>query len=370
MLNTTTQQETIYCIIIKKAKTMKKHVLIAAALLLSTLGAKAQDTVWGLSMNPDYYQDTNSWEVFDTCYIGAGGSPTYRLLGKFFQTGKDPMTIYGIAAMLAMPEFTPEELAVIADTSLDSAMESVAIYDAGPDSLILLSEQKKIHYRDSVPAYYLGAHLFNATRYQWEDIVYGVHEVFFDTPVKVVDSFYVGMTRDSWYVFDNVEAPYDTNTRYHYSAFPIGTVNYAFRHMDSGMVQTITGDHIQKYSPYSGWRHLYNQGRTFLFPILTPRPTPVDTTQGGDTVGIADLRMANRYTALLPNPATERVQVLSSFGLGRIELYNAAGVRVHEQKATGHSATLDVSALPAGPYLVRIATPAGTVTKKLIVQRR
>ena len=82
------------------------------------------------------------------------------------------------------------------------------------------------------------------------------------------------------------------------------------------------------------------------------------------------MRMLQRYTTLLPNPATERVQVLSSFGLSRIELYNAAGVRVHEQKTTGHSLTLDVSALPAGPYLVRIATTAGTVTRKLVVQRR
>ena len=33
-------------------------------------------------------------------------------------------------------------------------------------------------------------------------------------------------------------------------------------------------------------------------------------------------------------------------------------------------AKVDDRALPAGPYLVRIATPAGSVTKKLIVQRR
>ena len=349
---------------------MKKHILIAAALLLSTMGVRAQDTVWGLTMNPDYYQDTNSWEVSDTCYISAGGSSTYRLLGKYFQTGKDSMTIYGIAAMLDMLEFTSQELAVIADTSLGNAMESVAVYDAGPDSLVLMSEKKNIHYRDSVPAYYLGARLFNASRHHWEDIVYGVHEVFFDMPVKVVDSFYVAMTRDSWYVFDNIEAPYDTNTRYYYSAFPIGPVNYSFRHVDNGVVQPLTGDHLQKYSPYSGWRHLYNQGRTFLFPILTPREDPVDTTQGGDTLGIADLRVVNRYTALQPNPATERVQVLSSFGLQEIEVYNAAGVKVDERKAAGYSATLDVSALPAGPYLVRIATPRGTVTKKLVVRRR
>ena len=62
--------------------------------------------------------------------------------------------------------------------------------------------------------------------------------------------------------------------------------------------------------------------------------------------------------------------VTSGFGLQEIEVFNAAGVRVDEQKAAGYSATLDISALPAGPYLVRIAIPSGTVTKKLVVQRR
>ena len=352
---------------------MKKTILLAAALLLSTLGVKAQDTVWGTAMNPDYYQDTNSWEVCDTGVVGTGSSPTYRLLGKYFQTGKDPLTIYGIAAILDMPQFTTEELAVIADTSLDSAYESVAIYDAGPDSLILMSEKKKIHYRDSVPAYYLATNLYNPYWLHREMEVFGVHEVFFSTPVTVMDSFYVAMTRDSWYAFDDIEAPYNPSTGYYFSAFPIGPAFYSFIHLDNWVVQPIIGDHVQKYSPSSGWRHLYNQGRIFLFPILTPRYVPVDTTNVDttqvDTVGIS-MQMLQRYTTLRPNPAADQVQVLSSFGLSQIELYNAAGVRLLEQKATGYSATLDVSALPAGPYLVRIATAAGTVTRKLVVQRR
>ena len=105
-----------------------------------------------------------------------------------------------------------------------------------------------------------------------------------------------------------------------------------------------------------------------MFPILTPDSSNVDTTHV-DTVGI-NVRLLERYTGLQPNPAAERVQVLSSFGLQHIEVFNAAGTKVQEQKATGYSATLDIRALPAGPYLVRIATPSGTVTKKLLVQRR
>ncbi len=49
-----------------------------------------------------------------------------------------------------------------------------------------------------------------------------------------------------------------------------------------------------------------------------------------------------RYTTLQPNPATDRVSVLSSFGITAIEAY--------------------------GTYLLRILTPAGPTTKKLLIQ--
>ena len=54
-----------------------------------------------------------------------------------------------------------------------------------------------------------------------------------------------------------------------------------------------------------------------------------------------------------------------------MEVYDAAGTRVLlRRRLTGYTADLDVSALPAGAYLVRVTTLSGTVTKKLIVQRR
>ena len=125
-----------------------------------------------------------------------------------------------------------------------------------------------------------------------------------------------------------------------------------------------------------------------IFPILTPPDTthvgPTDTTIVDttivdttivdttivDTVGISDVQLVGRYVALQPNPASERVRVTSSFGLQRIEIYNAAGARVREERASGYTATLDLSTLPEGAYLVRVHTPAGSTTKKLIVQRR
>ena len=77
--------------------------------------------------------------------------------------------------------------------------------------------------------------------------------------------------------------------------------------------------------------------------------------------------------SLSPNPTSGEVTVSVEDEVQGIILYNAQGQPVGGWKMlslAGNSATLDVSALSAGPYLVRIATPAGTVTRKLLVQHR
>ena len=71
-----------------------------------------------------------------------------------------------------------------------------------------------------------------------------------------------------------------------------------------------------------------------------------------------------------PNPAVDEARVLSSFGLRGIEAYNAGGQKVYEGKAKGLEATLDVKGWPRGTYLLRITTPLGTVTKKLLEQKK
>ena len=86
----------------------------------------------------------------------------------------------------------------------------------------------------------------------------------------------------------------------------------------------------------------------------------------GLTVAQAD--MLNRYVSVQPNPASEGATVLSSFGLTRIEAYDPNGHRVADLPASGLQATLDVASWPAATYLLRITTPMGTVTKKLIVR--
>jgi hypothetical protein len=75
------------------------------------------------------------------------------------------------------------------------------------------------------------------------------------------------------------------------------------------------------------------------------------------------------HTTLYPNPARGTVEIFSSQPLTHIEIVDALG-RVTDTRplAPQNTATLDVSSWPRGTYLLRIHTPLGTATKKLLVQ--
>ena len=75
-----------------------------------------------------------------------------------------------------------------------------------------------------------------------------------------------------------------------------------------------------------------------------------------------------RYVAVQPNPATDKATVLSSVGLTQVEVFDMAGNRVLRQEVSGLSAKVDVAALPRGTYIVRIHTPMGTTSRKLLLQ--
>ena len=75
-----------------------------------------------------------------------------------------------------------------------------------------------------------------------------------------------------------------------------------------------------------------------------------------------------RFTRLVPNPAREVVNVLSSYRMERIAVYDLNGRKVVEQEADGISAIVDVSMLPKGTYITAIYLPHGVATKKLMVE--
>ena len=92
-----------------------------------------------------------------------------------------------------------------------------------------------------------------------------------------------------------------------------------------------------------------------------------DTTGGSGTESIEG--GLGQYIQLFPSPATERVQVLSSFELRRIEVYDLQGRTLMSIPCEGHSAAFDVEGWPNGMYVAVVRTGAGNFTKKLIVNQ-
>ena len=119
---------------------------------------------------------------------------------------------------------------------------------------------------------------------------------------------------------------------------------------------------VDNYSPW---------GDTLLF--TTPQP-PQDTTPDTlpwvtpFTLGAHGMGNLDRFTRIMPNPASEVVNVLSSYRLESVAVYDLMGRLVLEQPAEGLSATIGVSALPKGVYVVAIRTLQGVATKRLVVE--
>lgn len=93
---------------------------------------------------------------------------------------------------------------------------------------------------------------------------------------------------------------------------------------------------------------------------------PGDTTATDPLEGVETL--AERYTYMMPNPATEQVTVMSSFRIESVEVYSLTGQRLMQEKVGGLSAQIGISRLPKGTYLVRIHTNHGTSSKRLVVK--
>ena len=75
----------------------------------------------------------------------------------------------------------------------------------------------------------------------------------------------------------------------------------------------------------------------------------------------------DHFTHLLPNPATNRVSILSSYSLSHIDIYNLDGRQMLSQDCNGHSASLRLDDWPDGSYIVVIRSSAGSTTKKLTI---
>ena len=339
-------------------KTMLFFVLLAAAGCL-----QAQDTLHMTGPKSNYY--SHFWpDTGDFVFDGVMRSLSHDVIGKAFHTDTGVM-VYGLAAIMVTPNYGGGwygENINEYDTTASKCVEKLMLYQYLPDGnerMVQLNEKLPISLVDTPVTYYLDMHtlLFNR---RTPAPPFPVYEVYYEVPQRVMDTFFVAFSLRYRRTAADLKpmpfgpvgfAPYDTWENYFQEEW------HAYR----------TNDGADGYD-YGAWYYHSTPSWTFLFPILTPRPEPQDTVVPPDTTAVGQVDLVSRYVTVSPNPATDRVQVLSSFGLTHLEAYDADGRRVAEREASGLEATLDVTAWPRGTYLLRITTPVGTVTKKLLVQ--
>ncbi len=96
------------------------------------------------------------------------------------------------------------------------------------------------------------------------------------------------------------------------------------------------------------------------------------TLDPGDPTGVSEVT-ANRFN-IFPNPATDKIKITFHSVVAEnysIEFFNTLGQSVMKEKMENfsgdYSKTFDLSTLESGIYFVRLSTPAGTETKKLVL---
>ncbi len=370
--------------------------------------AVGQDTICSRVPAENYFY--NYWD--DTLH---GLSSIYNMPG-YWGSGvvnlkglctKDTLTVYGIAAsffsrdhlQFANSELFPvdyqqacrnayqQALQTTLDTSLDSSYEYLVLYTKdATGNIVQANHRLQVNLGQTPVAYYQDMDV----KAPWElfvplqpSLAVPVYERYFDTPTVVFDSFYVGFTA----IYSHQEM-----------RDPSGLVYKKTWPMDLFIKAVLRVEHVeprlsQDQSDTNRWfYHSRDIGSTqfsFVFPILTPNPdtegidtTVVDTTGwrvGGEgsmemdsnvwihKLGVEDV-LLERYVQLMPNPAEDRVRVISSFGLVGLEIYGADGRKVRDERLEGLAADVDVCGLPRGVYMVRILTPRGDTTKRLVLR--
>ena len=113
----------------------------------------------------------------------------------------------------------------------------------------------------------------------------------------------------------------------------------------------------------------------FITESRTYRVAAADDRGHTDTTTVyIDIRSSNAIEApqaaevrVYPNPAQGRLTV-DAPGLRQLELYRVDGTRCLMRQAMGASVQVDTRTLPAGVYILRVATDAGVSTERVIIQ--
>ncbi len=348
---------------------MKKTILVLAT-VLTVAGAIAQDTIRTcLPLDNYLYNYWNEYKEGDMVYCNQSENYPYQAPSGLVMYNYDSLPIYGVAVgvdlIAASSHFEYDSVqgwrTVPGDTALDESYMHFLFMEVDGDSVYKASDSLLLHMKYSPVSYYLDNGLLTLAYPQGVPCkIIPVYELYFDSAVSVYDKFYLIGRNHS-------EEP-DENGN---NLFP--HIRVAGWNVQSSVprLSVINWPPFPSYFfPDSlidyGWEESTDYLWQWLFPILTPNP---DTTHyvPDDSTSV-QVAVWERYVSVQPNPATDKVTVLSSVGLTQVEVFDITGNRMLMHEASGLSVKLDVGTLPRGTYIVRIQTPMGTTARKLLLR--
>ncbi len=347
-----------------------------AAILLSA--AAAQDTIHTtMPLDNYFYNDWPSHQLGDTMICDYYRVYDYELYEGIARTSNDKITIYGFAFGVSLKYNSPcfndwvyDTLThgyrginphgyydsngmwhMTGDSALDESYMDFYIVQFLDGQGYPVGDTVRLHMKYDTVAYYLDQE-FSDIDFWRSCPPFSVYEKYFKEPPMVTGLFFLGGVNHSAKLCERHGLPLYPTIRSRIWG-KLGDNLY-----DINVSQTVDGEFRVHGDNLWQW----------FFPILTPCPDtnyyqPDDSTQTSTLTTTWE-----RYVSLQPNPASDEAMVLSSFGIDEVEVFDMAGSRVLRQEASGLSAKLDVKALPRGSYIVRIHTPMGITSRKLVVQ--
>ena len=76
----------------------------------------------------------------------------------------------------------------------------------------------------------------------------------------------------------------------------------------------------------------------------------------------------NTLSYIFPNPASDNVTIASSLKMNKVEIFNMVGQNVYSSEVSGISTNVNTANLAKGTYAVKIYTANGVANKKLVVE--
>ncbi len=342
---------------------MKKTISLAFILLFGPL-VSAQDTISDLPENYFYnywnpYMLQNIWGLWG--YRSNSNHPGLVCDNTLGLHADKPMTIYGIAVSLISPLYytpgwntNPYTVMQYCDTSFDNTYTDVGLYEFDSDSGILtVVDQKRVHIKHSPVRHWLEARYNNELDLNHIPL----YEVYFANSYTVQDSFFVGITMQSYARADDGRylAPGITATFYLSHNF---CNNFILKGRDS----------CSRYVPYEG---IYEY--PMIFPILTPSPYGDDTVETDTTAVDSTMSVAAAppvlFVSLQPNPATGSVRIgATGGGPADVHIVDMQGRTVLRRSGAQMPLNVGLGGWPRGVYSVSVRTSAGTVARRLVVK--